>query len=100
MSRRIALPLPATPLPAAACMSESGPRHVVPDAFHWSGEVAEGNTFYLRNITGDVRVVASDSPSVRVQASKSWRGDGDGNVHFVQHEVADGVIICTLVGNA
>jgi hypothetical protein len=100
MSRRIALLLLATPIAVGACVSDSGPRHMVPDAFHWSGTVAAGNTFYLRNITGDVRVVASDSPSVRVQASKSWRGSGDGNVHFAQREVADGVIICTLVGNA
>lgn len=100
MSRRIALLLLATPIAVGACASDSGPRHVVPNAFHWSGAVAAGNTFYLRNITGDVRVVASDSPTVRVQASKSWRGSGDGNVRFAQREVADGIIICTLVGNA
>jgi hypothetical protein len=51
-------------------------------------------------MVGDIRVVTTDSPTVHVQASKSWRGDGDGNVRFAQREVADGVIICTLVGNA
>ncbi len=100
MSRRIALLLLATPIAVGACASDAGPRHVVPDAFHWSGDLAAGKTFYLRNITGDVSVVASDSPSVRVQASKSWRGNGDGNVRFARREVEDGVIICTLVGDA
>lgn len=100
MSRPIAALILAVPLALGACRMDSGPRHMEPNAFSWTGNVAAGKTFYLRNMTGDVRVVASDSPTVRVQASKSWRGSGDGNVRFVQRDVADGIIVCTLVGNA
>ena len=81
-------------------MSDSGPRHVEPNAFNWTGSVPAGKTLYLRNMVGDIKVMATDSPTVRVQASKSWRGSGGGNVRFVQHDLADGVIICTMTGNA
>jgi hypothetical protein len=100
MSRQIAVLLLAVPIGLGACMTDSGPRHVEPNAFSWNGSVPAGKTLYLRNMTGDIRVVATDSPMVRVQASKSWRGSGDGDVRFVQRAVAEGVIICTMVGNA
>jgi hypothetical protein len=100
MSRKPAVLLLAVPVVLGACMTDSGPRHVEPNAFSWTGRVPAGKTFFLRNMVGDISVVATGSPTVRVQASKSWRGSGDGNVRFVQRDVADGVIICTLVGNA
>jgi len=100
MSRQLAVLLLAVPIVLGACTTDSGPRHVESNAFSWNGSVPAGKTFYLRNMTGDIRVVATDSPLVHVQASKSWRGSGDGNVRFVQRAVAEGVIICTMVGNA
>ena len=100
MSRQLAVLFLAVPFAVGACMTDSGPRHTEPNAFSWNGGVSAGQTLYLRNMVGDIKVVATDSPTVHVQASKSWRGDGKGNVRFVQHDVADGVIICTLVGNS
>lgn len=100
MSRQLTLLLLAIPILLGACVHDSGPRHVDPNAFSWTGSVPAGKTLYLRNMIGDIRVVGTDSPTVSVQASKSWRGNGDGNVRFVQREVADGVIICTMLGEA
>ena len=100
MSRQLAVLIFAAPLALGACHVDSGPHHVEPNAFSWTGSVPAGKTLYLRNMSGDIRVVGTDSPTVRVQASKSWRGSGDGNVRFVQRDLADGVIICTVVGSA
>jgi hypothetical protein len=100
MSRQLAALILAVPLALGACMSDSGPHHVEPNAFSWTGSVPAGKTLYLRNMSGDIRVVSTDSPTVRVQASKRWRGSGNGNVRFVRRDLADGVIICTMVGNA
>ncbi|HET7622490.1 MAG TPA: DUF4097 family beta strand repeat-containing protein [Gemmatimonadaceae bacterium] len=100
MSRQFAVLLLAIPFALAACMADSGPRHTDPNAFSWTGSVPAGKTLFLRNVTGGIKVMATDSPTVHVQASKSWRGSGDGNVRIVQREVADGVVICTLVGDA
>ena len=100
MSRKLAVLLLVAPFTLGACMTDSGPRHTEPNAFSWNGSVPAGKTLYLRNVTGGIKVLATDSPTVRVQASKSWRGRGGGDVRIVQREVADGVIICTMVGNA
>ena len=100
MSRQLAVLIFAAPLALGACHADSGPRHTDPNAFSWTGSVPAGKTLYLRNMSGNIRVVATDSPTVRVQASKSWRGSGDGNVRFAQRDLADGVIICTMVGNS
>ncbi len=100
MSRQLAVVLLAIPFALGACRIDSGPRHVEPSAFMWTGNVPAGKTLYLRNMVGDIKVLATDSPTVRVQASKSWRGSEGGNVRFVQRDVADGVIICTMVANA
>jgi Uncharacterized conserved protein len=100
MSRHIAALVLAAPLAIGACHVDSGPRHVEPNAFAWSGSVAAGKSLYLRNVSGDIRVVATDSPAVFVQASKSWRGSGGGNVRFIQRDLEDGVIICTMLGDS
>ena len=100
MSRKFAVLLLGIPFALGACMTDSGPRHTEPNAFSWTGSVSAGQTLYLRNMVGGIKVVATDSPTVSVHASKSWRGSGNGNVRFVQQDVDDGVIICTLVGNS
>lgn len=100
MPRKLAVLLLVAPFILGACMMDSGPLHKEPNAFSWNGNVAAGQTLYLRNVTGGIKVLATDSPTVRVQASKSWRGGGDGNVRIIQRDVAGGVIICTMVGNA
>lgn len=99
MSRQLALLLLAVPLALGACVTDSGPRHTQPNAFSWDGSVPAGKTLYLRNMVGDIKVMATDSPTVHVQASKSWRGSGDGNVRFVRRDLADGVIICTAAAS-
>jgi len=99
MSRQLAVLL-IVPFALGACVIDSGPRHTEPDAFNWTGSVPAGKTLYLRNMIGDIKVLATDSPTVHVQASKSWRGSGNGNVRIVQRDVAEGIIVCTLVGNA
>jgi hypothetical protein len=100
MSRQLASALFVVAIVLGGCTIDSGPRHTEPNAFSWSGSVPAGKTLYLRNMTGDIRVVATDSPTVSVHASKSWRGSGNGNVRFIQRDVAEGVIICTMVGDA
>lgn len=100
MSRKITALLLVVPFALGACMTDSGPRHTEPNAFSWNGTLPAGKTLYLRNVTGGIKVLATDSPTVRVQASKSWRGSGNGNVRIIQRDVADGVIICTMAGDA
>ncbi|HEY9450620.1 MAG TPA: DUF4097 family beta strand repeat-containing protein [Gemmatimonadaceae bacterium] len=99
MPRWLAVLSIATPLALAACHTESGPRHVEPNAFAWSGAVAPESWVHIRNMSGHISVVAADSPTVEVHASKSWRGRRDGSsVQFIQRETDDGVIICTIYG--
>lgn len=100
MSRQLAVLLLAVPFVLGACMTDSGPQHVNPNAFSWNGSIPAGKTLYLRNMVGDIKVLATDSPTVHVQASEKWRGSGDGNARFVQHELDDGIIICTMLGDA
>jgi hypothetical protein len=78
MSRQLASALFVVAIVLGGCTIDSGPRRTESNAFSWNGSVPAGKTLYLRNMTGDIRVVATDSPMVRVQASKSWRGSGDG----------------------
>jgi hypothetical protein len=100
MSRQLASALLVVATVLGGCTIDSGPRRTESNAFSWNGSVPAGKTLYLRNMSGDIRVVATDSPTVSVHASKSWRGSGDGNVRFIQRDVAEGVIICTMVGDA
>jgi hypothetical protein len=100
MSRQLAVLLLAVPLVIGACTTDSGPQHVNPNAFSWNGSIPAGKTLYLRNMVGDIKVLATDSPTVHVQASEKWRGSGNGNAHFVQRELEDGIIICTMLGDA
>lgn len=98
MSRKVAVLLIAAPLALGGCIGDSGPSHVDPNAFAWSGEVAAEKWVHVRNMTGRISVVASDSATVEVRAAKRWRGSDAGNVRFVQRETDDGIIICTLYG--
>jgi hypothetical protein len=100
MSRKIAALLIAAPLALGGCDSKSGPSHVDPNAFAWSGEVPAEQWVHLRNVTGQVTVVAADSSAVEVTATRRWRGRDRGDVHFVRRDTDDGIIICTLYRQA
>jgi hypothetical protein len=96
MSRKIAALLIAAPLALGGCGMDSGPSHVDPNAFAWSGAVPAGQWVHLRNVTGRISVVASDSSEVEVHATKRWRGSDRSRIRFVKHDTDDGVIICTI----
>lgn len=96
MSRMVAALLIAAPLALGACRDQSGPSQVDPNAFAWSGAVPADHWVHLRNVTGQISVVASDSSEVEVHATKRWRGRDRGDVHFVKRDTDDGIIICTL----
>lgn len=96
MPRMLATLLIAAPLVLGGCGMDSGPSHVDPNAFAWSGAVASGQWVHLRNMTGRISVVASDSAVVEVHATRRWRGRDRGNVHFVRRDTDDGILICTM----
>lgn len=96
MSRNFAALLIAAPLVLGGCRMDSGPSHVDPNAFAWRGAVPADQWVHLRNVTGRVSVVASDSSEVEVHATRRWRGHDDSGIHFVKRDTDDGIIICTM----
>ena len=100
MSRKVAALLIAAPLVLGGCDMGSGPSQVDPNAYAWSGSVPAGQWVHLRNMTGQISVVASDSTTVEVHATKRWRGRDRGGLHFVKRDTDDGIIICTMYREA
>jgi hypothetical protein len=64
--------------------------------FQWSGTVAPGKTIEVRGVNGDVRAVASDGSSARVEATRhARRSDPEGvRIEVVEHD--GGITICAV----
>lgn len=100
MSRKVAALLVAAPLALGGCHADSGPTHVDPNAFVWSGTIPAEQWVHLRNVTGRISVLASGSSAVEVHASRRWRGRDHGAVRFVKRDTDDGIVICTIYGQS
>lgn len=79
-------------LPAAAHAQKKGD-------WSWSGSVAAGKTFEIRNINGDVHVGAASGDKVEVSAVKRARRGDINSVEIRVVEDADGTTICTVYPN-
>lgn len=95
MTRPISTLLALAGMLAFAGCSASGPTHIDPNAFAWSGTVAPGGTVYIRNLDGPILVDSSGSGKVEINASARWRGSR-GPLHFVEHATTDGIIVCSM----
>jgi hypothetical protein len=68
-------------------------------AFAWSGKIPVDGWIRIKNLNGDVEVVASDGATVEVTAEKRWdRGDPK-DVRFEVLKDGDNVTICALWDN-
>lgn len=65
-------------------------------AFEWSGRLPDGSWLRLKNMNGEVRVVAGTSDRVEVVADKSWRRGDPRDVRFDVQRDGDNVTICAL----
>lgn len=69
------------------------------NAFSWDGTVAAGRWVQVRNINGEVNVVAATGNKVEVTATKSWRRGDPRKVRIVVQRTGTGdgdVLICAL----
>ena len=63
--------------------------------FHWQGHLKAGQTLEVINRNGEIE--ASAASGDEVQASGTWRGDGDDREPFIEVvEYSDGVTICAV----
>lgn len=65
-------------------------------AFEWSGRLPDGAWLRIKNMNGEVRVVAGTSDRVEVVADKSWRRGDPRDVRFDVQRDGDNVTICAL----
>ena len=65
--------------------------------FSWRGTIANGRTFELKNINGEVEAVAASGNEIRVTAQKRDNGRGDPEdvrIEVIEHD--GGVTICAV----
>jgi len=74
-------------------------RQTEPNAFTWSGRVPSGHWIRVRNLSGEINVVASNSDRVEVTATKQWRRSDPESVRFEIHKYGpneEDVVICAI----
>lgn len=90
----ILAPLAATALLAAPLAAQDET-----DTWSWSGTVAAGNTLYLKNMNGAVRVERSSGREVEITAEKRARRGSTDHVRIETSQVEGGsVLVCALWG--
>lgn len=88
-------------LAAAAAAPVEAQRRTEPEAFTWSGRVADGRWIMIRNVNGPIEVVPGTTDRVEVVASRHTRR---GDPEFVRFEVKkfgpgeQDVLVCALWG--
>ena len=80
--------------PAAAQNDSSDPK-----AFTWSGKIPVDSWIRVKNLTGDVEVVASEGTTVEVTAEKRWDRTDPKDVRFEVLKDGNNVTICALWDN-
>ena len=83
-------------LPAATPLAAQGERDT---SFHWEGSIPAGKWLVVRDLNGSVRVEASSSGKVEVDAVKQWRRGNPEDVKItVEHYGSDkaSVVVCAI----
>lgn len=68
-------------------------------AFTWSGKIPVDSWIRIKNLNGDVEVVASEGATVEVTAEKRWRRGEPKDVRFEVLKDGNNVTICALWDN-
>ena len=74
-------------------------RQTEQNAFTWSGRVPSGHWIRVRNLSGEINVVASNSDRVEVTATRQWRRSDPESVRFEVHKYGsneEDVVICAI----
>jgi len=74
-------------------------RQTEPNAFTWSGRVPSGHWIRVRNLSGEINVIASNGDRVEVTATKQWRRSDPESVRFEVHKYGandEDVVICAI----
>jgi hypothetical protein len=81
----------ATPLAAQ--------RQTEQNAFTWSGRIPSGHWIRVRNLSGEINVVAANGDRVEVTATRQWRRSDPESVRFEVHKYGpndEDVVICAI----
>jgi DUF4097 and DUF4098 domain-containing protein YvlB len=68
-------------------------------AFSWSGKIPVSSWIRIKNLNGDIEVVASEGSTVEVTAEKRWDRGNPADVRFEILKDGDNVTICALWDN-
>jgi len=74
-------------------------RQTEQNAFTWSGRVPSGHWIRVRNLSGEITVIASNSDRVEVTATRQWRRSDPESVRFEVHKFGpneEDVVICAI----
>jgi hypothetical protein len=74
-------------------------RQTEQNAFTWSGRVPSGHWIRVRNLSGEINVIASNSDRVEVTATRQWRRSDPESVRFEVHKFGpneEDVVICAI----
>lgn len=102
MSFRALLVLAAVTLTACDAEVHAGPQQERSGVFTYSVAMASGQTLYLRDMVGSLKIEPSADDTLRVVADLTWQGDTTPpvDVTFNASSLADGVIVCAVFGGA
>jgi hypothetical protein len=82
--------------PLAAC----GHDDAASDTFAWSQPVSPGGWVRVRNLNGSVRVARGAGPSVRISATKRYKGKRPEAVRFMTATDGGGATVCAVWGSS
>ncbi len=102
MSFRALLVLAAATLTACHVDVEAGPQQERAGVFTYAVAMTPGQTLYLRDMVGSLKVEPSPDDSLRVVADLAWQGDSIApvDVTFNASTLADGALVCAVFGGA
>lgn len=82
--------------PLAAC----GHDDAAADSFAWSQAVPAGGWVRVRNLNGSVRVARASGPTVRISATKRYKGRRPETVRFLTAADGGGAVVCAVWGSS
>lgn len=102
MSSRLLLAFSLFALAACDASSDERPKQYRNDVFVYTATVPTGLPVYVRNLRGTITVEPSVDDSLRVSADLEWQGDAEvpKDIRFTGTNVAEGVMICAMFGDA
>ena len=102
MSSRLLLACTALALAACDVSTDERPRQYRNDVFVYATTVPAGQPVLVRNLRGTITVEPSADDTLRVAADLAWQGDAEvpNEIRFSGTQVAAGVLICSLFGDA